>query len=289
MNHSNTVSPATPIFSVAGSLLDSSLIRQTNKVNYNIRLVDCNNYIQVYEYQESKYKNNPNLVAIKTDFEEKKENNKRIEFSKEKKASCDYQIIRKDNAMRSKLSLERLIKANDLEFKSFITLTFADNVTSIDKANEIFNIWRTRIKKILPNFKYVCVPEYQKRGAVHYHIVSNIKINSLLLPLQKNESSKYDVLYWNSGFTSAFPIEDINVVSYMSKYMTKDMDNRLYGRKRYFYSKNLYIPKTQYIDTNDNRAYEYMNKLLENKKLVYESSYANSYSLEITNFKEFGY
>lgn len=99
-------------------------------------------------------------------------------------------------------------------FKTFITLTFGENISNIKKANKCFNIWRTRIKKEYNNFKYVCVPEYQKRGAVHFHILSNLKLNSSIVYKQKDKDNMYDIKYWNKGFSSAFSIneKDINII-----------------------------------------------------------------------------
>jgi hypothetical protein len=175
----------------------------------------------------------------------------------------------------SKFALQRLIKANASEFKTFITLTFAENVTNIDEANRCFNIWRLRAKKLYPNLKYVCVPEYQKRGAVHYHLVSNIPINSDLITLQNAKTNQYDVKYWSHGFSSVFEIKDINIVAYMSKYMTKDIDNRLFSRKRYFYSKSLNVPKQSYFDTDDEKVAKYVRNVLLKRKKNYHNIYYN--------------
>lgn len=143
-------------------------------------MINCNGYIQIYFYQNNKVKTNKN-------YEEIGEQSKRgVKSQKEYKtpSKSKYKEIRRDNAMRSKLSLERLIKANADIFKTFITLTFAENVTDIDKANMKFNTWRTRIKRDNKEFKYICVPEYQKRGAVHYHLITNLDLNSNFISLQ---------------------------------------------------------------------------------------------------------
>lgn len=138
-------------------------------------------------------------------------------------------VIEQKNIDRSKFQLQRLIKANEKEFKTFITLTFSDNVKDIKKANEKFNSWRTKIKSIYNDFRYVCVPEFQKRGAVHYHLLTNLEINKeyfyirrnkqtkvkLILP-QLNKKCQYDVKYWSNGFTSVFSMKNINVVGFLS-------------------------------------------------------------------------
>lgn len=39
--------------------------------------------------------------------------------------------------------------------------------------------------------------------------------------------------------------------------MTKDIDQRLFSKHRYFYSRNLNIPKINYIDLNNEKDYEF--------------------------------
>ena len=126
MNEMNSISVFAPrIYPVADSLLDSSLIAQTNKKIYNIKLIKCgNDYIQIYKYEDNKIKkdNNWENGIIK---------NKKVKNNSNKNKCKE---IRKDNILRSKLSLQRLIKSNIEEFKTFITLTFKDNITDIEVA-----------------------------------------------------------------------------------------------------------------------------------------------------------
>lgn len=229
------------------ALLDSNLITQTNKFLYDVKIYKCGDYIQLYKYKEKHMKTDESCCLID-------ERKKTFEECDSTSSEPEYKKIRLDNAIRSKLNIERLIKTNQKEFLSFLTLTFEENITNIAEANKIFNIWRGRIKKIFPNFKYMCVPEYQKKretkysyAVVHYHLITNIPLKSSIIIPQKGKRNQYDVLYWNIGFTSAFGIDDTSkVASYMSKYMTKDIDNRLFGRRRYFYSKNLKVPKVDF-------------------------------------------
>lgn len=284
MNNHIEIKPDPPIFSGAGALLDSRLIRQTNKQLYNIKLYDCNGLIHVYEYQNTKMKINKNI----------EENNSYSEYDKKIifKTNNNNNIssnneIRLDNVMRSKLAFQRICKANANNFYSHIILTFSDNVKNLDKAHKKFNVWRTKFKKEYPDFMYIGVTEFQKRGAVHYHLLTNLKPNSKLLPLQKGKNVQYDVLYWNEGFSSAYKIKNINVVGYLSKYINETIDNKLHGRKRYFYSKNLFVPKEQYIYTKDLTQNTYLENLLKDKKIQYSNEYTNKYTLENIVFKEY--
>ena len=93
----------------------------------------------------------------------------------------------------------------------------------------------------------------------------------------------YDVKYWSYGYSSVYPLKDINVVGYLTKYMTKDIDNRLWGKRKYLNSHNLVMPREVLIDTN--RRFDYAKLLLiEN---LYDITYKNEYVDYFGNKVEF--
>jgi len=269
-------------------LLDSSLIVATNKPDlYNVKLIDCGNYMQVYYLQKQKKKDknlkreekeSKNILNIDTDNLIKKENK-----------NCENNIAFK-NIMRSKLDCQRLAKTNASEWKTFITLTFEENILDIDKANKELKKFIYKVKRVYNDLKYIGIPEFQKRGAVHYHILTNIDIDNtkLIYSQQNNEKFKH-IKYWNNGFTKVDNLKnDIKkIIGYISKYMTKDADNRLYNRHRYFYSKNLQKPKINYLNLENTTHLNFYKSKLKNKELIYNNIYVNSYNEELIEFKEF--
>ncbi len=227
----------------AALLLDSSLISQTPTIKYNLKLIKCGDYYHIYKYSSHHEKK----------LEKMKDSNLTTDVLINKTVNMKGREvvtkIEEKNIIRSKISLQRLVKCNEAEFKTFITLTFKDNVVDISEANKKFNSWRTRMKRIKKDFKYICVPEFQKRGSVHYHLLTNIDINEINLIIPQNgKTTMYDVYGWIHGFSSVFPLRDINIVGYISKYMTKDIDNRLFGKRRYLYSQNLTSPTTSFLN-----------------------------------------
>jgi hypothetical protein len=40
--------------SLGALLLDSNLIAQTDKIEYNLKLIDCNGFVQIYTYKNKK-------------------------------------------------------------------------------------------------------------------------------------------------------------------------------------------------------------------------------------------
>jgi len=168
-----------------------------------------------------------------------------------------FGFCRFDNLFRSRKLVIDLSYENKNLWKSFLTLTFADNVKDIDFANKCFNTWLTSIRQSFSDFAYLCVPEFQKRGAVHYHLLSNLEVGGEFLPIQNEKKHMYDVKFWKYGFTSAFDLklsdDRFNVSLYVCKYLYKDIDSRLFGRKKIMHSRNLNLPKV--VTTLQNNSY----------------------------------
>ena len=257
-------------------ILDSRLITPTIPKRYDIKVVECGEYVQVYYYENSKVihqkKDNNDLeltkLKINNIFNEKNEIKENSNFDlKENKVEIK-------NIIRSKLTCQRIAKANANKWKSFITLTFEENISNIKEANKKFRYYIDKVRRLKKDFCYIAIPEFQERGAVHYHILTNLECNSDLIPKMPkkrlyNPNTKrykeleyYDLKYWNEGFSSAeLMTGDVKkIVGYISKYMTKDIDNRLFGHRRFFCSQNLKMPMDNYIDINNEKEFEFYQK-----------------------------
>ncbi|MGE5455957.1 MAG: hypothetical protein ACM3O4_02460 [Ignavibacteriales bacterium] len=276
--------------SLGGLLLDSSLISQTNNISYTIKLIECGDYYYLYYFNYTKKKKIKNEDVRKIDINSL--------FKKENKDKQPH-FIEYKNILRSKFSLQRLIKSNEKEFKTFITLTYADNTRDIDikQSNKTLNIFLTQIRRIKKDFKYVCVPEYQKKReqkygfkVIHYHLLTNLKIgidNNVILPQKDGRKNCYDIKYWNYGMSSTYSMENINVVGYLSKYMTKDIDNRLFNKRRYLYSQNLKHPKEYFLNTENDKDFEIIAHIKSNYNKKYENSYYSIYDNYVIDFQEY--
>lgn len=268
------------------TILDSSLITQYRSShptkNYSVKLINCGDYIQVYFFENTKEKNN---TLYEKDILKKIDTDTLVK--KNKPMLTDIAL---KNIIRSKLQCERLAKSNIKEWGTFITLTFKDNVTDIKQANKQFNTWRTNIAKLKKEFKYIAVPEFQKRGAVHYHILSNLTMEDtdIIVP-QKSNNKYYDIKYWSYGYSAVDDVKgDIRkIIGYISKYMTKDYDSRLYGHRRYLNSVNLNKPGISYIDLDDQTDLAYLNKLIEGKDIDYQTTYIDTYTGHDISYLEY--
>ena len=118
----------------------------------------------------------------------------------------------------------------------------------MDFANSEFKKFIKSLKYHYSDFKYLAVVEFQKRGAIHYHMLSNFGY------IEQSDLEKI----WDNGFVwirdlltanKGSPVD--NVGAYIVKYMNKNIiDRRLMGKKSYFTSKNLKRPEIIYEDSN---------------------------------------
>lgn len=131
--------------------------------------------------------------------------------------------------------IRRLSTSNfDVEYAKFVTLTFRDNLKDVKKANKAFKQFIQRLRYKYYDFKYIAVIEFQKRGAVHYHMLSDLPF----IPVDEVKK------IWGNGFVKIQAIDHVdNIGAYLVKYMNKDNDDtRLQGEKGYLMSKNLAKP-----------------------------------------------
>lgn len=267
------------------SILDSKLISATL---YDIKIVNCGDYSQVYIYDNKKLRKktekSPELELKKHKVESMLEStNKTTDLKLEP-------IIETRNIIRSKLECQRIAKANINEWQTFITLTFADNIQDVKVANKRFKYFIDKVRRVKPDLKYLCITEFQKRGAIHYHMLSNINIkdNSLIYSQEGNPKFKH-IKFWNEGFDSIEVMKgDVKkIIGYISKYMTKDIDNRLFSHRRYFYSQNLQQPKASFVDLSKELDKDFYKKIIQDKDLIYQNEYVNPYDNCKVTFLEY--
>ena len=280
-------------------LLDSSLISKYNDVEsrvvYDVKIIHCGDTYQIYKFDKTRSKENkkdrdiPILpkVSIKDIDTDNLYKSDRVE---------EVKPILLSNAIRSNLNCQRIAKANRDSWESFITLTFKENITDIAYANRIFNAWVSNVRKLKKDFKYIAVPEFQKRGAVHYHILSNLgKENTNIIIPQKERTEKtkdlttlFDVKYWSRGFARVDFIKGDykKIYSYICKYMTKDIDDKLFGKHRYFNSQNLNKPREEFLDLSNERDLKHFNDIINNSSIDYSSQYKDIYTDSNIEFLE---
>jgi len=144
---------------------------------------------------------------------------------------------RDDHILRARRQIRRLIEANVVQLPIFITYTFKKNIESLEEANPLLTKHLKELQRRYGKLKYLVVPEFQKRGAVHYHVIF------FNLPYIKNLKIKLQKL-WPYGFSQVKAIRKVRSIgAYVSKYLQKSInDSRTTRRKSYFCSRNLRKP-----------------------------------------------
>lgn len=188
------------------------------------------------------------------------------------------------NGWRAKKQIGLILESNTIlaTFDSgskyrplFVTLTFAENVTDLTRANKEFNLFIKRFNYELrktedPGFtvQYLVVPEFQKRGAVHYHVIF-FKFPKL------DDTNKFINQVWKHGFTFNTTLSNPqHLKNYVTKYFVKNfLDPRLYGKKHFFYSRGLKKPQVFYNHTNNEAICEQITNS------DYEQTYTNGTNL----------
>lgn len=146
----------------------------------------------------------------------------------------DKETIKRISMKRAKDKIRRLIIGNihhHPEIPVFLTLTFKENLTSLKEANKKFTLFIKRFNYYLGfQLRYIATPEYQERGAVHYHMMI---FNQ---PFIKGKFIEENI--WKYGGTNIKKIYRGNgLFMYITKYVSKSFsDDRFKGHKRYFYS-----------------------------------------------------
>lgn len=217
---------------------------------YQRRLIRSGNVVELYDYEKSVIRGSGGARRGRanqafTSMEVKQEN-------------------RSKTANRARTKVRRIINANP-QLNKFLTLTFAENVTDIDFAYMSLGSFIKCLNRRYPGFQYVCVIEFQKRGAIHFHLLCNLPF------VDVNALAKL----WGHGFIKLNRIDNVdNVGAYVTKYMTKDnMDERLIGRRSYSMSRGLNAPQVY----TDEKQIEAELESLADVQRVQTSTYESEY------------
>lgn len=228
---------------------------------FDVKLIVFGDYCEVYKYSKK---------IIEGIVKPKKEKIKKMEEKKEEekkpKTRFAYSIGRTRNTVR------RLVSANFTNQSSFMTLTFEENLEDVRIANVCFKQFIRFIRHYIvsqgefpvENFKYLAVIEFQKRGAVHYHII-------MTAPFFPAEILR---IAWPYGYYKLNKTQHVeNIGAYVSKYLYKDVnDPRLRGKRAYQTSRNLIRP-VEITDKEDIRTFLSYTPRTLTRKGIFDNEY----------------
>ena len=131
----------------------------------------------------------------------------------------------------------------------FLTFTFnPDKVDSFDYAlcTKKLSQWLKNTKKQCPDMMYLVVPEQHKSGRWHFHgLFANVENMTFIdSGIVQKGKRVYNLGNYKLGFTTATRIEDLHrTVTYILKYISKELCMHTKGKKRYWASRNVKLPE----------------------------------------------
>jgi len=188
------------------------------------KVIQSGNILEIYEYQKQ--------------LPERRNKPKKDRVGGKKSATR-----RSDNASRLKRHFIRLAGANlvGTECPLFFTFTMVE-IVRIEIAYRIFTAFIQKLRRQYGlHWRYIAVPEFQKRGAVHFHVL----FWGLPEKIEIDERNTRTIQrLWARGFVDCFRTDGSpKLVGYLTKYMSKAMfDQRLFGAKAYSASRNALRP-----------------------------------------------
>jgi len=144
---------------------------------------------------------------------------------------------------RKKQNFLRLVRSNldGVNAPALFTLTMFEVVT-IRSAYKAFLVFIRRLRKrFKKSFRYITVPEFQERGAVHFHMmIWGLPVESII----NERGNRFYQSLWQRGFVDCIPTDgSIKIAGYLAKYLSKSLsDDRLYSEKAYRASGNILRP-----------------------------------------------
>ena len=236
-------------------------------MSYNVKLVfSGDNRIEVYKYQR--------VIADKPTSNSQ---------GRAKEATKEHKEINRATTLnRARNNIIRLVETNNNVWKSFITLTYAENMQDIQRVKDH---WKYTLKKLHKDYKelyWLYVIEVQQRGAYHLHLLTSIFVENT-----HSFNDDFNRKYWNRGFTKCIPITELNGVSkYLAVYLTKEGCNT-HGTRIYSYSRNLakpieakFLTHDSYIDILQQYS-EYQIQYSNQYEIVYQDVYSEVYYFDL--------
>lgn len=265
---------------------------------YNLKIIKCGESLEIYrsnEYTVNELKKEEEFYRfIEPPTKREPIKGKQIDFNnveeEEEKLQAKKEKYRLDNLKKTKEKIIRLIECNK-DLDTFITLTYSnENMKDFKRSkkdiSKLFNKISRDYKKQGKVFKYMWVLEYSKTNRLHFHVLTNYKVDIKLSKSNECKSNEHKQLekefnnrYWNLGIVDIRSLEqegNTNTALYMAKYITKAMGRDLKGYRIYGYSQRLEKPIISKWETSVDIE-DILKYYSDNYELLYSSSYPIGY------------
>lgn len=237
----------------------------------------------------------PKAFLEKPEISEEKKEELRWLYGDEKQDRTESR--RKQTLRDCRNQMRRLAIRNFESSQSlFMTLTYRPEehlgFLDIDTADKHFRSFVDTLREESEqHFKYIAVREFTKAGRIHFHLITDFKIDGDLDDKEEIDLQRWErdiARVWGHGFVDIRVIEHVdNVGAYLSKYMSKDIGMEYFkGKKYYLCSQGLERPEIL-TGTAALALYEAMNKENEVFTNSYESEYLGNITYLEYNLKRF--
>jgi len=193
---------------------------------------------------------------------------------------------------RARRSFTRLVRANLIGTRMPLLLTLSMyQVLPYPASVRIFTDFATKLRRLHgETFRYIAVPEFQKRGATHWHVLLwGLPIETGCVGYFINKPRKQFFCtswqegrcecatrnlarLWLRGFSDAIQTDGHDkLATYLAKYMQKAMhDQRLVGKKAYYASRNCVRP----LSAGANSLDQYLSDIVIPSELVNQREFS---------------
>jgi len=216
---------------------------------------------------------------------------------------------RSQNSLRrARVAFRRLVQSNLVGDVPPALFTFTMyQVIPYAASSRIFTKFAARLRRVYGSeFRYIVVPEFQKRGAVHWHALfwglpENLAckghferkgsykkfIHECEPGRQCERRTRHISRLWLRGFSDGLVTDGHpKLAGYLSKYLSKTMqDPRLRGKKAYYASHNFLRPMSS-ASSNEFIKSIYVNTVIPNIKPLQETEFMTEW-LGKCNYKQY--
>lgn len=157
---------------------------------------------------------------------------------------------KKSNMYRVRTKIKDYVLSND--FNMFWSLTFGSDREDDERCFNRMSNWLKFMKKKYGTFNYIFIPERHADGCIHFHgVTGGFKGQFVDSGVKHKGVMMLNCVDWRYGFSSCSLIRDKDrASSYVTKYITKDMDVETVGKgkKKYWSSRGLRLPVTELLE-----------------------------------------
>lgn len=239
---------------------------------FNLKTIQSGNRIEIYKYSR----------AHERGFQGKNKTGRKG------KGIADKEKNRRETLNKARNQVIRLVNCNP-DLMTFISLTYKENMQDLLIGKADINRLCKTLKRDYAYLKYLYVLEFQSRGAIHYHMLCNLPVQSetaksrhLKPDGQKILERQFHEMYWPHGWVDIRDLRqegNTNAGRYLSVYLIEDLFTiDLQGAKCYGYSRNLRKP-IEHTTMTQQKPHEIPFDF-DGYDLKYASSYETKYEVD---------